>query len=245
MSTDFTGNNDRITSESLMRMSSDTIGRILNISRESIFDLYVSLGKCSNSNNGWTFYDRYARCNDYTGNKLDDLIVLRECVENNSNRRFDDKDPSSSTARRTTLKTLLSNEISDKKCNDIASTLDTSMIPHLDIPKSISILKSREDSVCEESGVWEILTPEIDYTDSCGCDTAALVPQYPANYSGPMNSIRGDSIYVNGSFQWYVDREDQIKISSATSSKKESTLEISTLSSAIIDEVNVEVEYSE
>lgn len=172
MSTDFTGNNSHIDEESLIRMSADVLGRILGINRDSIFNFYVAKGKC-NADGDWRFYDRYSSFNEYSGNKLDDLIMLRECVKETE---FEDKNLSSVVDRRAALKESLADEISTRRCNLISTMLEqkdsdgihySMMIPHLDIPDTISIDASRQDSICELSGIYNILTPEIDYTDSC------------------------------------------------------------------------------
>ena len=245
MSTDFTGLNASIDNDSLMRMSAAVIGRLLNIDRDMIYQHYKNIGKCS-GNGSWGYYDRYEAANAYTGNKLDDLVELSAAVSQSTT--FNSKDPGTAESRRNLLKGMLSDKITVGRCDDITSQISTGMIPHLDIPDTITILMSRENAVCEESGVWDVLTPVIDYTDSCGCGRSMPVPHYPDDYQGNILEINGESEYIpsEADFTWNILKgADDIIISDATASKHENTLEISTKNTAFLSSVEIEVSYAE
>lgn len=68
------------------------------------------------------------------------------------------------------------------------------------------------------------------------------VPHYPADYQGLMNSIRGDSEFVPGEFQWIVDHPEEVKISGDLTNP---SIGVSTASSAILNEVSIEIHYTE
>ena len=68
------------------------------------------------------------------------------------------------------------------------------------------------------------------------------VPHYPADYQGSMNSIQGDSEYVPGEFLWTIDNPEEVRLSGELTNP---TIGISTTSSAVLDEVNIEIHYTE
>ena len=61
---------------------SETIENARNI----FYNVYKRHGLCDN-NGKWYLFDRYVTSNDYTGNKLDNLVVLNSAINSNLSRR--------------------------------------------------------------------------------------------------------------------------------------------------------------
>lgn len=249
MSSDFTtGKNKKIGKDDLYLMVSDVMSDILDINRDTIYKFYSSRGECPGKGQ-WGYFDRYVKLynsNNYTNNRLDDLIVLSAAM---NNPEFLDRSDSTINSRKFNLLSLCSSFIKEGKCNDFKLS---GFIPHLDRPNEIDSFQLKIGEVpCIEKG-YETLTPYITYTDSCGCNYIEPVPQFPLDYPSDQlfRKLASDDQYKadTANFKWeIVSNKEQVKISPSTTSMKEDHLDIATLSTAVLDitDVEIEVTYSE
>lgn len=245
MSTDFTtGKNKKISKDDLYLMTSNIMSNILNVDRNILYTFYKNNNECPGSGQ-WDYFDRYVKkynSNNYTNNKLDDLIVLSAAVDK---VEFLDKSDSTINSRKNKLESLCSSFIKEGKCNNFKLS---SFIPHLDKPNEIDSFHRTSGIIpCIEKG-YETLTPYITYTDSCGCNYIEPAPQYPINYPDEQlfRKLANEYEADTAEYQWKITSNvDQINISPATSSMKENHLDIATLSTATLDSIEIEITYTE
>lgn len=115
----------------------------------------------------WDLYDRYISSNDYTNNKLDDLVVLSASISanNNSNNILFNTDNTESgiERRKSSIMGELAPFIDDELCNDINLT---GFFPHLDVVTDVKV-KSVDGKVQCYEIKEETFYGVITYSDSC------------------------------------------------------------------------------
>lgn len=245
MSTDFTtGKNKNISKDDLYLMKCDVLSKILNLSHKNLYNFYKSKGECAGSGQ-WSYYDRYTNeynSNDYVGNPLDNILILSAAVDK---EEFLDKSDETVESRKNLLMRLCSSYIEENKCNNFNLS---GLFPHLDKVDNITINSVSGFIPCIEVG-YETFIPVLTYCDSCGQGYPEPVPEYPIGYTGNMFEKLGNQNQYrteNSEFEWQITRNaDQAIISPETASMNLGYIEIAALSTASLDDIDLEIKYSE
>jgi len=252
MSSDFKGRNESITSDDLYLYLSDCMWRHLGISREHLYEHFISIGKCEGSGS-WEYFDRYNKkfnSNDYVGNSFDNALILSRAV---GKQEYLSRSVDTAQTRRESISTACSSFIQDGLCDSFTIS---SVFPHLDCVDSIVEIKGVSGFIpCVEPppAKYETLYAMISYTDSCGNGYSEPVPYYPISWDDDpsknvfIKSTLENSTYgIDAEYHWEITRNaNEVQISVDTASMDKAYIEIGTLSSAFEPEISVSLTYTE
>ena len=232
-----------------LRLSdSETIDDARNI----FYNVYKRHNLCDVSGivGQWYLFDRYHNVNhnsnDYTGNKLDNIVVLNSALEANLSGDLYEKDNTEESINR--RKTLILNNINLYKqyhlCNDINLT---GFFPHVDLVDEISGVISLSSAIpCWELGE-ETFFAKITYMDSChtsdDIENKCIEPVPNLIEEKYFRNTLEDEDAETAEYTWIpMDNASQIQISNGLHNK---ILKVSAVPSAYLNDVKFMLEYSE
>ena len=258
MSTDWTTNkNKEFGKEELYLKISNTFASIGLIDiddnnsvdkvRKTFYNLYKRHKLCEGDGN-WNLFDRYISSNEYTDNKLDDLVVLNSAInvnKNNNNILYSKDNSQVSIDNR---KNLIENEIKKLSNNGLCNEVTlTGFFPHLDVVSDVEVRTISGLVPCWELGE-ETLYGIITYSDSCHTDDdfnkcLEPVPTF-TNEQYERNTLR-DMPEPTSTYSWEITKnKNQLKISEETGLNS-NILKCSMKGEANLTEAEIRLKYSE
>lgn len=190
--------------------------------RKTFYNLYKRHGLCDGEGS-WVLFDRYVSSNEYTNNKMDDLVVLSSAINanlNNDNILYTkDNSEESINNRKIIIESEITKLSKDGLSNDIVLT---GFFPHLDVVSNVEIGSISGSIPCWELGE-ETFYGLISYSDSCHTndDLERCIEPVPTFKEEKfVRNTKDDTPEPNSTYEWIVTRNlDELLINSSIGSK--------------------------